>query len=340
MVVIYCAYILTISQSLEEPYIAIKEVLKKEAFEKELKNLEKVQRLQNKHLIKLIATITIGRRSPFYFIFPWADGGDLKDFWKRESLRPRDPDLLLWSLQQKLGIVSGLKALHAENGRHGDLKPQNILHFKAKDGGLGTLVIADVGVSKFHKDNTGLRHSPTAAKEYTISYEAPEAEPDRLEGKPRPRRYDMWSIGCMFLESAIWLLYGYNAFRRFRQKRSDKNDPRTAGSTFFTHNQKGGAEIHAAVAEAIRILLEDPRCERTALKDLILLIRDHLLQIDVQDRAEASLLYDKFEKIVRKAEQNPSYLCKELAWIPPTPHFFRSRKDSNSSTSSSGSSTR
>ena len=310
----------------------------KSTFEKEKENLEKVQCLQHKHLIKLIATCT--RKPYFYFIFPWADGGNLKGLWKREDLKSRTPDLILWSLQQMLGIVGGLKALHDENCRHGDFKPENILHFKNVDeepGGHGILVITDVGVSKFHNQATSLRHAATAANESTVSYEAPEAEPDRLKGKPRPRRYDMWSIGCMFLEYTIWLVYSYNAVRRFRGRRTSRDDPTTAAWTFFTRNDKGAAEIHAAVADAIRILLQDERCKNTALGDLVMLIRDHLLQIDVERRSEADALYERFERIVRAAEKNPSYLCKTLDSPVPTPHFFRSRKDFGSSSNSASS---
>ncbi len=54
----------------------------------------------------------------------------------------------MWSLEQMLGLSRGLEDLHDLNCRHGDLKPDNILHF-IKDG-RDILVIADLGVSKFH----------------------------------------------------------------------------------------------------------------------------------------------------------------------------------------------
>jgi serine/threonine protein kinase len=301
--------------------------------------LERVQSLQNKHLIKLIATCT--KKPLFYFIFPWADGGNLKEFWRREDSKPRTPELILWSLQQMLGLVDGLKALHGQNIRHGDLKPQNILHFKKSDretiqtGGKSMLVITDVGVSKFHKEMTILRHDGTAEKAATVSYEAPEAEPDRLQGLPRSRKYDMWSMGCIFLEFTIWIVYSYNAVRRFRGRRSAKGVPTTTAGTFFRHNERGAVEIHASVAMAIETLLQDTRCEHTALEDLIMLIKDHLLQVDVHQRAEATDLYERLAKIVRAAENNSAYLCKIIASPPLTPKFFRSRRDSNSSRTSS-----
>jgi len=239
-----------------------------------------------------------------------------------------------------LGLVDGLKALHGPNIRHGDLKPQNILHFKKSDietiqtGGESTLVITDVGVSKFHKEMTILRHDGTAEKAATVSYEAPEAEPDRLKGLPRSRKYDMWSMGCIFLEFTIWIVYSYNAVRRFRGRRS-ANVPTTTAGTFFRHNERGAAEIHASVAMAIETLLQDTRCKDTALEDLIMLIKDYLLQVVVRQRADATDLYERLAKIVRAAENNSAYLCKTIASPPLTPKFFRSRRDSNSSGTSS-----
>ncbi|RGP80742.1 serine threonine kinase [Fusarium longipes] len=181
-----------------EPFVAVKEVHSDEAFEEEKKNLEVIQSLQHEHLIKLIATCQKG--STCYFIFPWADGGDLLDFWESNDPRQCSKELILWSLHQMLGIVSAIKALHERNIRHGDIKPQNILHFLKKDkrdtmDERGRLILADVGVSKKHREVTSMRHDPTNCQQSTVTYEAPEAQTDQREGKPRGRRYDMWSLG-------------------------------------------------------------------------------------------------------------------------------------------------
>jgi serine/threonine protein kinase len=315
--------------------IAIKEFRTEENFVKEKENLQMIQRLQHKHLIKLVATCQSG---PLYYVmFPWADGGNLKDFWTREDSRQRTPELILWSLQQMLGLVDALKALHRANIRHGDLKPENILHFKECDdlnkSGEGILVIADVGVSRFHREVTSMRNIATSTMDVTFSYEAPEAQFD--QGKPRPRRYDMWSMGCMFLEFTVWLVYDLNAVKSFRKSRKSKDDPKTAPGNFYRCNSKGAAEIHSAVFEAMDKLREDPRCKGgTALEDFVQLIAERLLLIEVSHRAEATELYDKLEKIVRNAEEKPSYLLNKVDPPPAIPDFFRrvgSRQNSASS---------
>lgn len=58
-----------------------------------------------------------------------------------------------------LDLVSTLKGLHSAECRHGNLKPENILHFK---GGEGVFAIIDIGVSKaYHYQATGFRQRTT-----------------------------------------------------------------------------------------------------------------------------------------------------------------------------------
>src|SRR4030088_2232287 len=97
--------------------------------EAEAKALEMFRNLDNPHMIKAIAYYTTGQKH--YFIFPWAGGGNLWDFWKDP---PRlDPGYLQWVFTQLCGLAKAIKDLHHSNDgawRHGDLKPENILCFK------------------------------------------------------------------------------------------------------------------------------------------------------------------------------------------------------------------
>ncbi|KAF4950004.1 hypothetical protein FSARC_13323 [Fusarium sarcochroum] len=315
----------TIFELNTEPYIAIKEVNIEQTFEKERENLRLIQGLDHKHLIKLIATCQKGQI--FYFMFPWANGGDLRDFWKRNDPRPRTPALFLWSLRQMLGIVSAIKALHGKNIRHGDIKPQNILHFLEGRGENndeeGVLVIADVGISRLHREITSMRNAPTNSNESTISYEAPEAQSDQREGKPRPRRYDMWSLGCMFLEFTVWLVHDYNAVRSFRWCRISRDEPTTTPGNFFTRKSESSVQIHSAVNDAIKHLRSNQLCKGdTALGDLIQLIEEDLLQTEALKRAEAPELFDRLEKIVSAAEDTPGYMGRQTDPPSAIPEFF------------------
>lgn len=265
-------------------------------------------------------------------MFPWADGGNLREFWAREDSRQRTPELILWCFQQMLGLVGALKDLHSANCRHGDLKPENILHFKGR--GEGILVVADVGVSRVHKDETSIRNAPTSTRATTPSYEAPEAQPNQQT--PRSRRYDMWSMGCIFLEFAVWILYNLEAINSFRRSRKSKDDPKTTHANFYKRTSEGTVEIHSAVSEAMDTLREDPRCQGgTALENLVKLIAEDLLRIEVSHRAKADKLYDRLKKIFQDAEKKPSSLLNTVDPPPTIPLVFRPTGPKQNSTSPS-----
>ncbi|KAJ8133555.1 hypothetical protein O1611_g67 [Lasiodiplodia mahajangana] len=309
--------------------IAIKHQFLEEDFWKEKRNLEAIQLLHHAQLIRHIATIQRGE--DFYIIYPWASGGGLCDFWKKhpDALPARNPEVFMWCFRQMLGLVDALAALHSINCRHGDLKPANILHFGASsDPPLeaipdGTLVIADVRVSQIHKLPSKLRVDPD--ENYTTPmYEAPEAEFDRYA--PRRRRYDIWSVGCIFMEFAIWLLYGEKAINKFREHRV-LNDQYYRRGAFYNCIGEGTAEvtavIHPDVSNGFEALRNDPRCgKNTALADLIFLISNDLIVIDPGKRMKSKELKERFKIIVEKAEREPDYLIRRTEPPPSTPEIF------------------
>ncbi|TGJ87797.1 hypothetical protein E0Z10_g906 [Xylaria hypoxylon] len=293
-----------------EPQIAIKCYALEKDFKREKDNLVKIQDLKHPHLIQHIATVQRG--DLFYAILYWADGGNLSDFWERypNAFQTRCPELFTWCLQQMLGLVEALFALHKVNCRHGDLKPENILCFLKSDdpkiphSQYGTLVIADVGVSRVHRLATELRHDPTDTKATTPSYEAPEAETDRH--KPRRRRYDMWSVGCIFMEFVIWWLDGYDAIGAFRELRKMNDNSFNQKAPYYqcTGNT---AIIHPAVSTRLNELKNDTRCAKDpGLADLIKLIADDLIVIDPEKRPTAGKLSEKFKEIFRNVKKYPT----------------------------------
>jgi serine/threonine protein kinase len=299
--------------------VAIKELQDPGTFEREKGNLTRIQNLNNRHLIKHIATCQ--RDSSYYVIFPLANGGSLLEYWQHENEIPRGPSLILWSLQQMLGLAEAIRALHHDldgniHCRHGDLKPANILLFK--EDGDGLLVIADLGVSRIHEQPTLLRRSGTTTMATTRSYEAPEVKSER-DGQPRARTYDIWSLGCVFLEFAIWLLYDFNAVKNFEEnRRRPVENPHAS----FYQMTSAGVKIASEVLDTIKALREDPRCKGgTALESVVNLIADKLLVTTVKDRCKAEQLRDELRRIVDAAE-DPSYLLNVADQPSPIPKVF------------------
>jgi serine/threonine protein kinase len=124
-------------------------------------------------------------------------------------------------------------------GRHGDLKPQNILWYpdSRTTGGHGILKITDFGVTRFNTENmwdtqkTGkLPNSPT--------YRSPEND---LDGK-LTTACDVWALGCVYLEFVTWYFGGSRLIKEHGTSRLAP-DPRMANmrtDTFFTIYEVAG----------------------------------------------------------------------------------------------------
>ncbi|TGJ87809.1 hypothetical protein E0Z10_g980 [Xylaria hypoxylon] len=134
-------------------YFALKEIdtHDEDTYHQELSALEKTcaQIQKERHLIKLLITFKHGRK--YYFLFEWADG-NLGEYWREHQDCPeRTIEKTRWAASQCLGLATAVKRIHGlatwqkkrrdqpqmlgvpgggdekEWGRHGDIKPNNIL---------------------------------------------------------------------------------------------------------------------------------------------------------------------------------------------------------------------
>ncbi|KAF4938928.1 Serine/threonine-protein kinase ULK3 [Colletotrichum fructicola] len=250
------------------------------AADTEAEVLQMIRDLRHPHLIRAIAYYTRGNKH--FLVFPWAAGGNLRDFWQKDPPQKLDADFLAWAFTQLSGLASAMEKLHSSerNCRHGDLKPENILCFENtnRTDALAQpwLVIADVGLAKDHNQATEFRIGATSTLSGTVMYEAPEAVTHK--DKPRSRRYDIWSIGCLYFEFLIWMLYGKDQLSRFGQDVTSPDGSRK----FFEVIGPGTARLKPRVQKWIEWIGRDPRCpETTAVYRLLQLIRLRLLVVDV-----------------------------------------------------------
>lgn len=295
-----------------EPLIAIKQLksdLPKE-FQQEYDALYKIQSLGHDHLIKVIDSFKRGQS--YFFLFLWAEGGDLKQAWRDKNTEFRTIEMIRWVFAQMKGLASGVRRLHnysdAENGRHGDLRPENILLFLGDASNpRGTLRITDVGLARFHTEITSRRLAGTVTTGGSIMYAPPEA---LREGTKRSRKYDLWSLGCIFLEFTIWALGGVDKVEQFQRART--TDRTKHAEYFFTNtsrSRKPLAIILPEVCECIKTARNDSQCQgSTAFSDLLNLIDKHLLRVDDRDRLDAAGLDDRLGDILKNAQGNLSYL--------------------------------
>ncbi|KAH8597375.1 kinase-like domain-containing protein [Bisporella sp. PMI_857] len=301
--------------------VAVKQFLHKRDFTKENKILQQIKALQHRHIIRHLASIDKDEKG--YIIFPWADGGNLQKFWMDGEQGPYRKRAL-WAIRQMLGLTTAVELLHKQfKCRHGDLKPGNILCVK-EDGEM-VLKIADFGVSRIHQDPTFYRNSATTSAFLTPSYQGPEVEFEKVDKKdqhPRSRKYDIWSLGCVFLEFSIWLLHGPKAVEGFATTRvgGSSSTDRSAPLYEVTNKASKTARVCQLVSWTIKSLQDHPQCKgETALAALLNLIKDKMLQPEVDKRPWAADICKELEKILQEAEKRHSYLSPSYDGlsIPP-----------------------
>lgn len=221
------------------------------------------------------------------------------------------------------GVSEAMMLLHDQNGRHGDIKPENILRFRGKTSNKDTLVIADVGLAKFHHFVTSQRDHASSITASTVRYEPPEMNVDDPK-RPRSRRYDMWSIGCVYLEFVIWRFYGLERLHAFNAKADYHKFWDFKDKTFDDSKVKGGVKVlHEDVQDMIDHLLRDLPSD-SALKDIIKMIRDGLLVVDLardvgpskHARWIAPKLFKRMDAIWKRAKTDKNYAVGAKRRVP------------------------
>jgi serine/threonine protein kinase len=326
-------------------HVAIKELIAgsaEEDFRKEIqffKTLVKKQQHPHPHLITLLATFRWKRK--YHIILPRA-AENLDNYWDKTDPTFDEPTVR-WCLQQISGLVNGLLDIHdvivrdptrlvrskagsdssikvkrgeEKFGRHGDLKPANILWFVGPDDPRGTLKIADFGLGRFHGKLTRSGIDWSKVK-FSPTYEPPEL---RLKIHVS-RAYDMWSFGCILLEFASWMLKGAKSSEEFSKARlqpdSNPEFPELSNDEFFTVvdriNRK--AVVRDSVVVWVEQLHRHPKCS-AFIHDLLDLIMKHLLVILPAERINAIDLNKAFEAFLHKAH-HPDYLVRPVPQTAP-----------------------
>ncbi|KXH68995.1 CMGC protein kinase [Colletotrichum salicis] len=195
-------------------------------FDEEVKHLKRFGG-RHPHIVTLLATFA--RQSAgeieYSLLFPWANC-DLLEFWRRKTSLPREHQLCKWIAKQLLGITDALQFIHDPKvldadgnrlyGRHGDIKPENILWFDSSFD-RGNLVLSDLGLTRTHRKESR-SNRPGAQIPVSPNYRPPECDIDGNDGRIS-RSFDIWTLGCLFLEFVVWALEGWEGYCRFKDSR-------------------------------------------------------------------------------------------------------------------------
>lgn len=251
----------------------------RETFDKEVEMLKKFSNDAHAHLVSLL--VTYEQNGQFFLLFDWAQC-NLKEYWEMVDPTPsaNDQETVLWMGKQCKGIADGILRLHRYRsisgdateqatifGHHGDIKEENILWFPADDAGpgpaqdaagarrnTGVLKLADFGVAGFSEHNT----SSMDGEAHFIaspSYRAPESDVDRRNCKGRS--YDIWTLGCLYLQFITWLLGGRDLLKDFKKKRTceDPGWSHLPVDNFFMRDADNSSLIVKPVVSEVRTAL-------------------------------------------------------------------------------------
>jgi serine/threonine protein kinase len=176
-------------------------------------------------------------------VMEYLDGGDLRD-----RLKNPDPIALNDILRYTICIASGLRAAHAKNILHHDIKPENIL-FDSK----GVPKVADFGIARIFKEaNTDISRVTG-----TIKYMSPEQL-----GGIADLRSDIWSLGVMMYE----MLAGKHGFEGASKGEILRNITMTKPPSLCSINKTIPRVIERIV---MRMLETDPYNRYQTMDDVI-----------------------------------------------------------------------
>lgn len=312
-----------------------------EDFRSEVEMIEASARPGHPHLIKLLATYQY--RNRYYLLFPFAKS-NLRKLWEDTPVPKLTADMLAWSLSQCKAIASGLHWIHEHQstqpeanwakdwgesgalpgagndalvyGRHGDIKPENILCFDVFDEGHidhcrclpheGILVIADFGLMDVHKKLTRSK-IPAARIGGSHTYQPPEM---RLE-KKISRAYDIWSLGCLYIEFITWLVCGWEGLRAFQKSRETTESPGLNDDAFYTIvDSNGRVGSTSILRESVRRWIDDlhdnPRSS-LFIHDFLDLVSEQMLVVDSSARIKSGSLNLALKEILALGNADPSY---------------------------------
>lgn len=254
---------------MEDNSFALKELRTRnwEEFQKEVLMLKRFSGLVHDHLVTLLTTFTW--KQHYYLLFPWASC-DMDQYMNIEPLPiVDDVEAMRWLSGQILGITRAIRVIHdaphlhdaasplydPKFGRHGDLKPDNVLWFRSETPEYkkrGIFVISDFGLGAFHRD-TSRSNVPNKNIPGAPGYRPPECD---MEGGTISRAFDVWTLGCLLLELVTWALGGSDLREEFSIGRESTYIHGSRTNTFYSvkMDEKTGGYVFAVKDEVIQVL--------------------------------------------------------------------------------------
>ncbi|KAJ4347223.1 uncharacterized protein N0V89_011162 [Didymosphaeria variabile] len=222
-----------------------------------MQEVHSIRARRHPNVVEFYASFIAGQEDPsqendpvdyLHMLFEHADGGNMKK-WLTQVTTPgnlvddlKRGNMILRCAQDLVNAVTFIHSkIEKYNCSHHDIKPKNIVLFS---GPPPIWKLCDFGMAnlKHHKDDSG-----TGPARYgglgTYEYQPPEYRSEPSHG----RSFDVYSLGCVFLELATVWAYGWNdnklgEFRDLRGKNEQNMDTPTYSPDYSYHNNPNVVE--------------------------------------------------------------------------------------------------
>ncbi len=288
--------------------------------------------LSNLSLVRhnhLLAPVTSWQQRDYlYLLFPRARS-NLQSFLLETPPPNLTRDAVLWFLAEIKALADAVRLIHnlgpaglghveaskpsrtvASNMTqcfHHDLRPANILVFTKTGTSTSIFMIADLGLARISQTFSG------SLPYHDEAYSAPDADPSRP--------YDIFSLGCIFLEISLWVLGTATSLDEFAGKRRKVN-----GSDAYWYRAEEKASLKPSVIEVLEDL-QGLTEGRGVFSDLLQLMC-RMLTPEPKRRPAAAIVVNDLDAILLQASidlrDDEVYLAdrstsRQLA-APPSQH--------------------
>ena len=141
------------------------------------------------------------------------------------------------------------------------------------------------------------------APETYRSYEGGDSAPLQVT-----KAVDMWSIGCVFSEVAVWAHHGWKRVVEYRRRRSDEIEAKGGGPGEYTFHWDG------SLLDAVNDIHQD-MLRKTAVKHLLTRsVLDRLVDemLQHESRPYAKNVFDRSKRLVRNCETRLGVSANEV----------------------------
>lgn len=224
--------------------------------------------VQHDHLV--VPVISWLQKERLFMLFPHASS-NLHSFLRNAPVPNLSRDVTLGFLGELRAIADALRHIHnlgpsglapieigsrpsgsAQTliravGFHHDIKPENILVFSRSATSVPSWKLSDFGMTRVSQAFVGFgsEGEVDALQAHSAAYSAP----DHVMGHEPSRPFDVWALGCVYLEILLWMCGGLADLDKF----SDERRAIDGSESFWYHTQNGVLRKPAVIASLSKL---------------------------------------------------------------------------------------